>query len=116
MLALDDLHDAAFGAAVGAAANDACEYAVAVHGVVHVVARDEQIAFDARDRLVGNNEAVAVAMRDHAAGDQIGIAAREALLGWRPLHSSCGWRGFGGLVGFGEFWRRSAAASNVWFP
>ena len=56
ILALDDLHDAAFGAAVGAAALDAREHAVAVHGVGEVVAADEEIAVDSRDRRIGNEE------------------------------------------------------------
>ena len=36
MFALDNLHDAAFGAAVGAAAVDAREHVIAVHGVADV--------------------------------------------------------------------------------
>ena len=71
--ALDNLHDAPFGAAVGAAAHDARKHAVAVHGVAEIVAADEEIAVDARNGLVGHNETVAVAMRDDAAGNQIRI-------------------------------------------
>ena len=76
VLALDDLHDAAFGAAVGTAPLDAREHAVAVHGVAQIVAADEEIAFDARDRLIRDDEAVAIAMRDDAARNQIRIARR----------------------------------------
>jgi hypothetical protein len=71
MFALDNLHDAAFGAAVRAAAFDAREDAIAVHGVAHAVAADEEVAFDARNRLVGDEKAVAIAMGDHAAGNEI---------------------------------------------
>ncbi len=73
MFALDNLDDAAFGAAVVAAAGDAGEDFVAVHGVADAVAADEEIAFNAWNRLVGHDEAVAVAMGDHAAGNQIRV-------------------------------------------
>ena len=79
MLALDNLHDAAFGAAVGAAAGDAREDLVAVHGVADAVAADEEVAFDAWDRFVRNDETVAVAMGDHAAGNQIRIGGSLGL-------------------------------------
>ena len=118
MLALDDLNDAAFGAAVGAAANDARQYAVAVHGVVHVVASDEEIAFDTRDGLVRNDEAVAVAMRNQAAGDEIGIASSPRLW-WRQRRSPGGsrlWRVAARVRGPGGCFRsREAVAATLNF-
>ncbi len=100
MFALDNLDDAAFGAAVVAAAGDACEDFVAVHGVADAVAADEEIAFDAGNRFVGHDEAVAIAMGDHAAGNQIrvggspGTARRRAFfLLHRRRAFFCGARG-----------------------
>src|ERR1700722_2273058 len=75
MLAFDDLNDAAFGASVSAAAFDAGENAVAVHGVGQVVTSDEEIAFHARDRRIGDKESVSVAMGNNSAGNKIGVVA-----------------------------------------
>ena len=83
MLARDDLHDAAFGASIGAAADDAAEDAVAVHRVAEAIAADEEIAVDAGDRMIRDEEGVAVAMRDDAAGDEIGIAGAARGCGGR---------------------------------
>ena len=75
MLALENLDDAGFGAAIGAAADDAREDAIPVHSVGQIVAADEEIAVHAGDGSVGNDETVAVAMGDQAAGDEVGIVA-----------------------------------------
>ena len=56
VFALDDLHDAAFGAAVGAAPLDAREHVIAMHRVAQIVAADEEIAIHARNRLVGTTK------------------------------------------------------------
>ena len=89
MLALDDLDDAAFGAAIVAAANNAREDAIAVHGVAHIVAADEEIAVDAGNGLVGHNEAVAIAMGDRRPAMRLGSAARLGLpLGFSASSSS----------------------------
>ena len=79
MLAAHDLHDAALGASIGAAADDAAEDAVAVHRVAEAIAADEEIAVDAGDRMVGHEEGVAVAMRDDAACDEIRVAGAARL-------------------------------------
>ena len=63
---LQDLDDLAVGAAVGFDARDADDHAVAVHGLLGGVGRDEDVAGDALDGALGDEEAVAVAV--HAAG------------------------------------------------
>ncbi len=108
MLALDDLHDTAFGTAVSAAAFDAGENFVAVHGVAQAIAPDEEVAFDTWDRRVRNQKTVAVAMCDQPAGNEVGIAAAFRFLstrrffvgsdfpcweGWREQQRQCA-RGF----------------------
>jgi hypothetical protein len=75
MFALDDLDDAAFGATVGAAALDACQDAIAVHGVVESIAADEEIAIDFWNRLIGDKKAIAVSVRDDSSGDEIRFVA-----------------------------------------
>src|ERR1700685_1164848 len=79
MFALKDLHDAAFGAPVETASLDARECTIAVHGVAEAVAADEEVAFDARNRTVGDEEAVAVAMGNDAAGEEGRIASKLRL-------------------------------------
>ena len=69
MLAHNDFHDAAFGAAVRAAPFDTRKHAIAMHGIGQIIAANEKIAIHARNRLIRNNEAVTVAMRDEAAGN-----------------------------------------------
>jgi hypothetical protein len=69
MLALDNLHHAALGATVGAAAHDAREDMITVHRVSEIVAADVEIALNFRDRGFWNEKAVAIAVRDDAAGD-----------------------------------------------
>ena len=73
MLVLDNLHHAAFGAPVGAAARDARENVIAVHRIAEIVAADEEIAVNSRHRLLRNQEAVAIAVRDDAAGHQVRV-------------------------------------------
>src|SRR5580704_18169342 len=115
MFALHDLHDAAIGAAIVAAALDARENGVAMHRVANSIAANKKIAIHFRLLLGGHYEAVAVAMRDKAAADQIRIALRLALLilirGLRFLASS----GAGFLLRAGEVPFREAKASAVDF-
>src|ERR1700691_4755327 len=75
MLALENLHHAAFGAAVRATALDAAENAVAIHRVPEIVATNEKITVDSADRRIGYEEGVAFAMGDDSAGNQIRILA-----------------------------------------
>jgi hypothetical protein len=74
--ALKDFDDGALGSACAArtlaTANNARFDAVAMHGVPHVVTAYEQIAFHAGHRLIGNDEAITIAMRDETAGDRAG--------------------------------------------
>ncbi len=69
IFALDDLHHAAFGAPIRAAAGDAGEHVVAVHGVFERIAADEEVAFHSLHRVIWNKKGVAVAMGGDAAGD-----------------------------------------------
>ena len=75
MFVLDDLHDAAFGAAVGAASLDARENAIAVHRIIQSIAADEKIAFDFRNGFIRDEEAVAIAMRDDSSRNEIWVVA-----------------------------------------
>ncbi|HXN86374.1 MAG TPA: hypothetical protein VN867_09890 [Candidatus Binataceae bacterium] len=76
VLALDNLYHAAFGAAVRAAAFDAAQNAVAVHGVAQIVASNEKIAVDSADGRIRDEKGVAFAMGDDSAGDEVRILAR----------------------------------------
>ncbi len=98
VLAFDDLHDAAFGAAVRAAALDAGQHSIAVHRVAKIVATDEEIAVNARNRMFRDEKTVAVAVRDDAAGNQIRIAGapERGCVGRSARPRTCG---FG--IGFG---------------
>ena len=75
MLALDNLHHAAFGATVRAAAFDTAENAVAVHGVAEIVASDKKIAVDSSNRRISDQKTVTLAVRNDFAGDEIWIVA-----------------------------------------
>jgi len=80
MRAVEDAHDAAFGAArtgLAAQARDASDDVIAVHGVVNVIARDEEIAVEIRNGDIGNNEAVTIVVKHQAAGN---FVARRSLL------------------------------------
>jgi hypothetical protein len=74
MLPHDDFYDAAFCATVSAAALDARKHAIAMHGIGQVIAADEEIPIHARNRLIRYNKAVAIAMRNEAAGNQSAFA------------------------------------------
>src|SRR5579875_246834 len=91
-----DFFDAAFEAAAGIAANNACENAVAMHGIAHGTGGDEEIAVHARDGVVRHHEAIAVAMSDQAAGDDAGVVAPEMTfaLGSRGDVRRNGWSEF----------------------
>jgi hypothetical protein len=69
MLALDDLHDAPLGAAVGAPALDARKNAITIHCVAETVAAYEEIAIDSGNWMIRYEKSIAVAMRDDAPGD-----------------------------------------------
>ena len=62
MRALEDLDDFAIGAATGFDAGDAHHHAVAVHGLLRGIRGDVDIARNAFDRALGNQEAVAIAV------------------------------------------------------
>src|ERR1700735_3529824 len=64
MLALDNLDDTAFGAAIRSATLDTAEYAIAVHRVAEIVASDEKVTIDSADRRIGDEESVTFAMGD----------------------------------------------------
>ena len=64
MRALEDLHHTAFGAAVGAASHDAREDAIAVNGVDEIFAADVKVAIHSGDWRIGDQKAVAIAVRD----------------------------------------------------
>src|ERR1700730_8095550 len=72
MRARDDAEDAAFGAAGtgrAAEAGNLGDDLIAVHGVFDEVARDEQISIEIRNGDVGNDEAIAVLMKNEPALD-----------------------------------------------
>ena len=75
MRPVDHTQDASFGArrprpiAETFAALDAGEHVIPVHRVTDCIAPDEKIAVHLCNRLVGDEEAVAVAMHADAAGD-----------------------------------------------
>jgi hypothetical protein len=75
MLALDNLDDATFRATIRAAAFDAAEDAIAVHGVAQVVASNEKVAVDSPDGRIGDEKAVTLAVRNNSAGNEIGVVA-----------------------------------------
>src|SRR5579864_1436703 len=76
MLALENPNDSSFGAAIRPAVHDASQHPVPVHRIVEVVASDKQVALDFRNWRIGNQEAVAIAMSDDAAGDQVRVSCR----------------------------------------
>ena len=70
--ARNDAEDAAFSAACSGSAAEAgnfCDDVVAVHGVFDEIAGDEEIAVEIGNGDVGNDEPVAVLMKDEAAFD-----------------------------------------------
>ena len=70
MSAADDADNAAFGAARSGQAAEASDFGndgVAVHGVFHVVARNEDVTIDIGKGNIGDDEAVAIVMKDEAA-------------------------------------------------
>src|SRR5487761_890000 len=78
MGALRDFFDAAFEASIGMAPHEARFHAIAMHRVAHAVRVNEQVAVHSFYRPVGDNEAVAVAMRHQSASDQIWILFHSA--------------------------------------
>lgn len=67
MSALKDFADLAFRAAIGADVGDTRDGAVGVHGSGESVASEEDIARDAGDRVVGDEEAIAVTVNGDSA-------------------------------------------------
>ena len=70
MRPLQHFDDFAIGAAAGFDAGDAHQNAVAVHGFTDALRRQKHVALNAFERLVGNQEAVAVAMHVEAANGE----------------------------------------------
>ena len=60
------------------AALDARGDAIAVHGIVHLVRRNEKIAVEILARLFGNDESVAVAVSDQTADDGVRIGGENS--------------------------------------
>src|ERR1035438_803191 len=71
--------DASLGAAAFIDASQANLHRVAVHGVKHHGRRDEHVAGDLRDRLAGNDKAVAVAVTRQAPGNRLRQALAHSL-------------------------------------
>src|SRR5690606_31950733 len=69
--ALEDLDDHAFAAPAGVDPGDAGHDPVAMHGLAHLVRRQEQVVAGAAVRA---HEAEAVGVSDHGAGDQLHLA------------------------------------------
>ncbi len=92
MLALDDLHHAPFGAAIGATPFDARENMIAIHRVAQIVAADKEIAVNPGNRLIRHEKSVPIAMRDDTSSDQIWVACS---LGRRRGSGRVGGFGFG---------------------
>jgi hypothetical protein len=82
MRAAKDPHDAAFGprrragstARASVAALDTSDNAISVHRVSQSIWGNEKIAVDVFSRRLGNDKAVAIAMRDQPSSKEIGIA------------------------------------------
>jgi hypothetical protein len=111
MRVVEDSNDAAFGALrAGDAAQtlDFCENVIAVHGVLDGVARDEDVAVKLRYGGIGDDEAVAVVVKNEAAF--YFIAARER----RGLGVARGFAGrfLAGGVPFGFAVRESVSAAG----
>jgi hypothetical protein len=91
----DDSHHAPFGPAVGAAALDSRQHAVAMHRIANVVGPNVQIAFES-ERRIRRNEAVAVPVHNDSACEEIGVAprrgARRASPSWLRMAASGGGR------------------------
>ena len=70
MRALDDADDIALGPPIASESRDAPGDTVPVHRLGGHVRRQEQVAFNAFDRLIRDQETEAVAVHRNAAGDQ----------------------------------------------
>src|SRR6202040_657035 len=75
VLALDNLYDAAFRTAIRFSSLDTRQHPIAMHRVRHGIAADEEITFDAGNRLIGHQETVSIAVRHDSSGNQIRIDA-----------------------------------------
>ena len=85
MSAANNANDATLGAARArdpAQPNNAGNDRVSVHGVIDMVARDEDIAVDVRERYVGHHKAIAFLMKHQAALD---FVARRGLVLREPI-------------------------------
>src|ERR1700730_5149020 len=83
MCAIEDANDAAFGAArtaLAAEARDPGDDVVTVHGVVDIIAGDEEVAVEIGNRYVGNDEAIAIVVENEAARNF--VARRGLMLHW----------------------------------
>jgi hypothetical protein len=82
MRAVEDSNDAAFGALRASDAAQTlnfCENVIAVHGVLDGVARDEDVAVELRHGRIGDDEAVAVVVKNEAAFDFVAAGERGGL-------------------------------------
>ncbi len=70
--ALENFEDLAFGAAVAADPSHASKDAVAVHSLGRAVGGDEEVAGEAGDGRLGDDEAIAIAMDTQLPGDELG--------------------------------------------
>src|SRR5260370_26471680 len=81
MRAVEDADDAAFGPGCGCARSGTAaplnprDDAVAVHRIARGITADEQIAVHLRNGFLRNDESVAIAVGNEAAGNQMGITA-----------------------------------------
>lgn len=72
--ALQNLDDLAIGASAGFDARDSHQDAVAVHGLLRRFGWNENVALDAFNGAVGNEEAIAVAMHVEPSGGEFAAA------------------------------------------
>lgn len=84
MSAIEDANDASFGALSGRARGSAAELGenvIAVHGVFHSIAGDENVAIEVGHGLVGDHEAITIGVKNKPAGD--GVAGPLGRRLWR---------------------------------
>ena len=80
MGALQNLPDCAFGLAIGPGPRHVPDGAVAVHQAARAVAGNEDVALNARNRVIGNQKAVAIAVNAETPGNEFAAIARRGVL------------------------------------
>ena len=73
--AFQNLPDSTFGFAIGPGPRNMCDGAITVHEAASGVARDEDIALNAGNRMIGNEKPVAIAMNAEAARHELATVA-----------------------------------------